>query len=274
MAETTQINKFRQKRLRDSNSKTNIKDDTTEAYFYPKQNLYTRQEFELLDTIYSDSDEQSDVAIAERVQKESLLSDFWPQNKEEYLSASQNKNNLFKNLIWFLIGVMSTSAVWLIYFQLSIHQIKTKADTQIVFQESAKIMTDKTADKTVTQKLENQALTEEKGQRLESIDTPHIVNISQPAQTQNKEVPRGSWVSWFNAPLKKVEAPKQVTPSIPSIQQPQTVRYHTIGNGDSLWIIANKYYANPSPENIAKIMKANNMKRIGVLSIGQKLVIP
>ena len=97
MAETTQINKFRQKKLRNLGSKTKQKDDTlSNDYFYPKQNLYTRQEFELLDTIYSD--EPSTITDTEEIKKEdTLLNDFWPQNKEEYLNVAQSKNNFFKS---------------------------------------------------------------------------------------------------------------------------------------------------------------------------------
>ena len=50
---TTNISKFRQKRLKGLSSKSK---ETTSInnYFYPKTDLYTREEFELLDTIYSD----------------------------------------------------------------------------------------------------------------------------------------------------------------------------------------------------------------------------
>ncbi len=273
MAETTQINKFRQKKLRNLSSKTKHKDDTlSNEYFYPKQNLYTRQEFELLDTIYSDEPS----TIPEAINKEDAqLSDFWPQNKEDYLNVAQSKNNFFKNLTWFMAGVMSTSAVWLIYFQLSVHQIKSKADTQIVFQKSANIMTDKTVDKVATQTLEKQ-----KTEALVQNENNQAI-VSQAVQASKPVVI--PWVNWFNVPPKKVEAPKQVLPSLPqqavkaTVPQAQItpkVRYHTIGNGDSLWIVANKYYSNPSPENISKIMKANNMKRVGILSVGQKIVVP
>ena len=34
----------------------------------------------------------------------------------------------------------------------------------------------------------------------------------------------------------------------------EPVKFHIVTNGDSLWIIANKYYSNPSPDNINKIM--------------------
>ncbi|MBI2996799.1 MAG: LysM peptidoglycan-binding domain-containing protein [Candidatus Melainabacteria bacterium] len=227
MVETTQLNKFRQKRLKGLAKK--IKATHDKPYFYPKNNLYTRQEFELLDTIYSD-----EPPIA--VETNQGLADFWPQNKEEYLSTSNNKNNILTNLLWFLCGVMLTSVIWLIYFQVNVNELRTKNDTQIVFQKSVNIMTDKSADKEMSKKLNVQK---------------QKFSFSNPFKSKPK--------------LQEIK----VTP-----KELPVVRYHTVGNGDSLWVIANKYYSNPSPENINKIMKANNMKKVGLLSIGQKLVIP
>ena len=50
---TTNISKFRQKRLKGLASRSK---ETTpiNSYFYPKNDLYTKEEFDLLDTIYSD----------------------------------------------------------------------------------------------------------------------------------------------------------------------------------------------------------------------------
>src|SRR3989338_7420112 len=150
MSEIKTLSKFRQKRLKNLTHKT--KENENQAvggYFYPKNNLYTRQEFELLDTIYADD------PIPETMEaKQSVLVDnFWPQNKEEYLNPLSPKSNYFTNTAWFISGVMLTSVVWLIYFQLSVHEIKAKHETQIVFNKSAELMTDKTADKEITKSL-------------------------------------------------------------------------------------------------------------------------
>ena len=239
MAETTQINKFRQKRLRTLTSKKQLTDkEPINNYFYPKNNLYTRQEFELLDSIYSDEPPGAIQAKQEIILEEN----FWPQGKEEYLIASSQRNNLFTKLTWLFVGVMIASVIWLIYFQVSVHAIKTKQDTQIVFQKSAQILTDKTADKKITKDL----------------------NTSIPQHVSTSKNP---WTKWFTFKGKQKAVP------VPQVVQ-ATVKSHTISNGDSLWIIANKYYSNPSPENIKKIMDANNMKKIGLLSVGQKIVIP
>lgn len=238
MAETTQINKFRQKRLRNTANKSS-------SYFYPKNNLYTRQEFELLDSIYSD--EPSSTTM--KAKQETIPEDnFWPQDKEKYLSTLKRSNSFLKNLSWFTSGVVLASAVWFTYHQVTVHQIKIKNDTQIVFQESPHLLTDKTADKEVTSMLEKQRNKEAEKQRKEILGLPKI-----------------SFSKLFK------QKPKE-TPTVPA--PVQTVKYHTVADGDSIWSIANKYYSNPSPENINKIMKANNMKRVGILSIGQKLVIP
>ena len=240
MAETTQLNKFRQKRLRSSANKTHSKDDKpVSSYFYPKHNLYTRQEFELLDSIYSDEPVTADTKI---IQGAALEENFWPQNKEEYFIVSNKKNDLLTKLSWFLVGVMLTSVVWLIYFQVNVHEIRTKNDTQIVFQKSPQILTDKTVDKEITNKLEKKN------------------------QEVSKKEAAKSWTSWFKFKPKKAAAVSTIATA--------QVKYHTVLNGDSLWIIANKYYSDPSPDNITKLVKANNLKLTSVLQAGQKLVVP
>lgn len=231
---TTNISKFRQKRLKRETTPIN-------SYFYPKNDLYTREEFELLDTIYSD--EPSMEEKKEIKPEITNVENFWPQNKEEYLSISNNKNSFLTNAIWFLGGVALSSLIWLIYFQINIHEIRTKSDTQIVFQKSANIMTDKTVDKEVTKQLKGKTISKE--------------------NTISKY--------FSNLFSKKNPAPKVVTEPAPKIEP---VKFHTITSGDSLWVIANHYYSNPSPDNINKIMKANNMRRVGTLSVGQKLIIP
>lgn len=239
---TTNISKFRQKRLKGLLSKSKTKETTQiNSYFYPKNNLYTREEFELLDTIYSD--EPSILEQNNEVKSEvTNVENFWPQNKEEYLSLANNKNNFLANLSWFLSGVAITSLVWLIYFQVNIREIRTKSDTQIVFQKSANIMTDKNIDKEVSKQLKDKIIVKE-----------NVIS------------------KYFNNLFSR-KKPKFVAINEPPKIEP--VKFHIVTNGDSLWIIANKYYSNPSPDNINKIMKANNMKRAGMLSIGQKLVIP
>ena len=238
---TTSISKFRQKRLKGLANK--LKETAPiNSYFYPKNDLYTREEFELLDTIYSDepSMEEKKKIKPEITNAES----FWPQNKEEYLNISNNKNNFFTNMSWFLGGVALTSLVWLIYFQVNVHEIRTKNDTQIVFQKSAAIMTDKTVDKEVSKQLKDKKSAGEKGNIISKYFTTLFA----------RKTPK----------IQPVNEPPKIEP----------VKFHIATNGDSLWVIANQYYLNPSPENINKIMKANNMKRVGTLSIGQKLVIP
>ncbi len=238
---TTNISKFRQKRLKGLSNKS--KEATPiNSYFYPKNDLYTKEEFELLDTIYSD--EPSSIEQKEKKSGIPVIENFWPENKEEYLSISNNKSNFLPNLTWFLGGVAMTSVLWLIYFQVNIHEIRTKSDTQIVFQKSANIMTDKTIDKEVSKQLKK---TDKASANLIS---KYLTNLFSKKNPEIKPI--------------AINEPPKIEP----------VRFYTVANGDSLWVIANKIYSTPSPENINKIMKANNMKRVGTLSVGQKLTIP
>lgn len=249
MGDTTQLNKFRQKRLKRVTKKASLSEDNqVSTYFYPKQNLYTKQEFELLDSIYSDEAPMVSIKTPRDRKEISEADNFWPQSREEILKISSGKGNLFEKLKWFFVGMMSTSAVWLIFFQLNVHEIKTKSDTQIVFQKHAQIVTDKTVDSELAKKLTGDRQTNPTNQLTSKQEKATFWDI-----------------------FKK---PKKEGAIVQTAQAKPEAKYHVIGNGDSLWLIANKYYSNPSQENIDKIMKANNIRRVGLLKIGQKLVIP
>lgn len=277
MPETTQLNKVRQKRIRVATGRSKTKDEEIPSslganYFYPKNNLYTRQEFELLDTIYSD--EPPTIHDYKNLEN----GDFWPENKEEYLTMSNPKTNLITNLAWFLGGVMVTSVIWLIYFQVSVNHIKTKMDTQIVFQNSASISTDKTVDKQIANKLKKEN---------------NVVKET----VLNKEVPKVAFkFPTFFAPKPKQELIVQETLTqnnkkeeqivqpekqeqkveTPSAGNTGAARYHIVSSGDSLWTIAKKYYSDPSPRNVERLMKANEIKKrkMASLYIGQKIIVP
>ena len=236
MAESIQVKKQRHKPLRALQKGQNIEDKSISSYYYPKNNLYTRQEFELLDTIYSDGPQNT----YENIEKE-LSHDFWPQNKEEYLKFSNKKSNFLTKLTYFTAGVMLTSAIWLIYFQVNLNERTAKDNTRIVFHKTAQILTHKTVDKEITRKLADSKVSARSSK----------FNFSK----------------WFSNKPKKVGATLATSNPVPS-------KFHTVSSGDSLWVIANKYYSNPSPDNIIKIAKANNLKTSSVLQAGQKLVVP
>ena len=248
---TTNFSKFRQKRLKALNSAPKTaKTKAANNFFYPSTNLYTKEEYELLDTIYSDEPIFSDEINKHMLKEPAIKEDFWPQNKEQYFNLSnKTEKRSFPKITWFLCGVMLTSAIWLVYHLLSVHEIRTKGDTQIVFHQTTKIVTDKNLDKQISKELK----------------------VKPDRKNPNKQ-----WYSFFSRPfVSKDIIVKTNTPKVmPPVTEPKPVRYHVIKNGDSLWTIAAGYYSNPSPENINKIMKANNMKRVGVLSLGQNLVIP
>ena len=234
MAEVTQlktkIKSLRQKSLSD---KTITKED--KPYFYPKQNLYTRQEFELLDTIYSLD------APARDTKDEEIA---FPVMKEE-------KNNFTGNLVWFFYGVMFTSILWFVFYEFKIHEFQTKDNTSIVYHKTAKLMTDKTVDKEVMKTLKKEAIdTQENLLAIQAIPVKKDFGFSK----------------WF-----KLKPKKNVIATPPKIE---AVRFHVVGSGDSLWVIADKYYSKPSPENINKIAKANKLKLTSSLQPGQKLVVP
>ena len=279
MVETTQLDKVKHKRLKTVTSKSKTKEresnSSVSSYFYPKNNLYTRQEFELLDTIYSDDPptmEQNTGTFNE---------DFWPTNKEEYLIVSNPKNNLLNNLAWFLGGVMLTSVIWLIYFQVSVNQIKTRMDTQIIFQNSAAITTDKNVDLQVAKQLESKNITTSNEMIELDKQIPQQPEVKKETQNSSFKFPNFFQSKPKQQTLQNQNIINKKTPQLKTetVQQAPAnnvnlVKHHTVSDGDSLWTIANKYYSNPSPNNIEKIMKANKMRRVGILVVGQKIVIP
>lgn len=264
MAKTTQLNRFREKRLRNA-AKQKAEDKSISSYFYPKSNLYTRQEFELLDTIYSDEPPTQEFEMEQQI---AIQEGFWPKNKEGHLSFSSPKGNFFSRLVWFLGGVLLTSAIWLIYFQLTVHEISTKSDTQIVIHKSTSLTTDKTIDKGIISEIGKQEIEKE-------VVKPEV----KPTNVATRKLKLPNWFSenpTTRADLQGVSVKPSIKPiQIKTVQEELgPLTHHVVGNGDSLWYLAKKYYLDPSPQNIEKIMKANDMRKIGVLQIGEKLVIP
>src|SRR3989338_423852 len=139
---TTNISKFRQKRLKGLLSKSKTKETIqTNSYFYPKGNLYSREEFELLDTIYSD--ESPTLQLKEHI-KDSVEMDYLPELSDKRLSVSK-WSNVFTNIGWFLGGLALASLAWFVFVQAKISELQTDS-IKIVFHKSAPIITDKTVD--------------------------------------------------------------------------------------------------------------------------------
>jgi len=150
------------------------------------------------------------------------------------------------NFIYFVSGVILTSVIWFVFFQVKVYEITTKDHTKIVFHKTTPIITDKTLDK----EMKNALI----------------------AHSEQANTPTKSFFSLF-----KSNEPAIVNAPIPQVVNSQTnvkLKYHTVSNGDSLWLIAREYYSEPSPKNIDKIMKANNMNKVVLLYPGQKLTIP
>ncbi len=117
-------------------------------------------------------------------------------------------------------------------------------------------MTDKTVDENITNKLDSNEFA--KNQAVEV--------------SKKEELKFNFFENKKNETIKIKETPKVEAKAVIA---KESTRYHVIKGGDSLWIIANKYYSNPSQENINKIMKVNNIRNVySTLQLGQKLTIP
>src|SRR3989338_10010943 len=236
---SSQLDKVRQRRLKKLENSTKFTDDKpVTSFYYPKNNLYTRQEFELLDTIYAD--EPSNINEVTQMPE---LQGFWPQNKEEILNLSNQPNNFLSKLTWFGAGVILTSLVWLIYFQISVHAIKTKHQTQFVFHKSAEILTDKTADEQLTKTLLKQASPKF------SFSLPNLF-AKKPVEAKPTDQIKPEEKTQLATEQNKV-----IIPIPEAANSSQDLTYHTI-------------------ENVNKIAKANKLKLNSVLALGRKLTIP
>lgn len=283
MSDTKQVNKCKGKKSGAEDNEQEAKKG--DSFFYPKHNLYSKREYELLDSIYSD--EPGDMTEVKKQEAEEAR-DFWPQANDELLERPTPRKAYFSKVGWFTSGVVLSSLVWLVFFQVNVNSIQTKSDTEIVYQNKAKIITDKTVDKELTKKLEKlekkiekqkeviaKAETAKKGSKLAFI-TNLFGKKEAPAKEVIAEEEPEIEVDIADADVETIEERVELAiaedkPAEVKVKEPTL---HTIRSGDSLWIIARDYYGNPSPENIRKIMEANDMSRVGVLRPGKKIVIP
>lgn len=255
MSEATYLHKTRQRKARNTSNITATKERITGSYFYPKSNLYTRQEFELLDTIFSDEP-------IEEIDREVEHRDFWPQNKENLLNPPISlKSKLMTNFAWFAGVVILTSVISIIVFQLKIAEFKNKENIQIVFHKSAHITTEKTVDTDLTSSLTKEPQKIAQANVNKGIKLPVFPGLFFKKPAADKVVP---------------QTKNQIAEAENKIQQDLKTNFvnHTIQNGDSLWLIAKEYYGDPSPDNIKRIRNANDIRTLNLLLPGNKLVIP
>lgn len=255
MSEVTQ---FATGRLRRGLSSRTRDKKKVESFFYPQKKLYSKEELELLDSLYSDRSSDSDEAIMNELKPET---EFWQEEKMHF----SRRIPLTTKIKWFASGMVLTSLVWLIYFQLSGHTIGSYTRPKIVFKTAATIVTDKSFDREITHGLGESRLALARVKNENKFSLPFISGLL----AKKPEEAKATKESSIGSNVKVVE---NVSEENSSSTLPAT--YHVIKNGDSLWLIAKEYYGNPTPENIKKIMDANKLTPVSYLYPGKKIVIP
>jgi nucleoid-associated protein YgaU len=112
----------------------------------------------------------------------------------------------------------------------------------------------------------------------EKISQPNLVNATEEIPEEDLKIE--------NIPLAKTDS-KELAKKSPLVQKPKTnsntqtnnisksnSSEYRIRSGDTLEIIANKFYGNSNPSSVDKIKVANKIRDVRLLQIGQKIIIP
>ena len=110
----------------------------------------------------------------------------------------------------------------------------------------------------------------------EKINQP---NIEEPEESPNEEL------KVQNIPLAKTDS-RELAKKSPLLQTKKTISSsnskttkatgteYKIRSGDTLEIIADKFYGNSNPDTVDRIKVANKIRDVRLLQIGQKIIIP
>ena len=107
--------------------------------------------------------------------------------------------------------------------------------------------------------------------------------IAQPTlESEQQEADPDEELKVENIPLAKTDSKAlakkspilQMKKSTPTKSSKSNVSEYHIKSGDTLEIIANKFYGNSDPSSVDKIKVANKIRDVRLLQIGQKIIIP
>ncbi len=185
------------------------------------------------------------------------LNTFFKPVNSSFLSSRDYKNIQTWSIV--IISALIAVLVFLFFILITPHKDYSNSlkDTEIIVNGNKINSEDELKEKVSQPNLDNE--TEENPDEELKIESIPL------AKTEGKELAKKSPI------LQKPKAETQTTTKSSSSSKSTEYR---IRSGDTLEIIANKFYGNSNPSSVDRIKVANKIRDVRLLQIGQKIIIP
>jgi LysM repeat protein len=185
------------------------------------------------------------------------LNTFFKPVSSNFLSSRDYKNIQTWSIV--IISALIAVLVFLFFILITPHKDYSNSlkDTEIIVNGNKINSEDELKEKIAQPNLDSDTKQEDPDEELKVQNIPL-------AKTDSKELAKKS-------PILQVK--KSTQPNISSSTK-SNLREYRIKSGDTLEIIANKFYGNSDPSSVDKIKVANKIRDVRLLQIGQKIAIP